>query len=795
MKVAKSWFNEFTDISDITPKEYADALTMSGTMVEGVEELGAELVNVVTGKIVEIQKHENADSLQVCMLDTGSGELLQIVTGATNVKVGQVVPVALHGAKLAGGVSIKKGKLRGVVSNGMLCSHEELGLTTDDLGYEPEYGILILKPDTPVGIDIKEVFGLDESVIEFEITSNRPDCQSVIGLARETAVTFDREFNLHKPVIKGNDENVNDFAKVDVLDSDYCPRYCARMIKNVKIGPSPAWMVKRLQASGIRSINNIVDITNYLLLEYGQPMHAFDLRDLSGSHVIVRRAKDGEKITTLDENEHTLDSSMLVIADEERAVAVAGVMGALNSEVKDDTTTVLFESANFDGASVRVTAKKLGMRTEASAKYEKGLDPNMTLDAVNRACELVEMLGAGEVVGGVIDIYNELPQKRELALRPDKINAFLGANISTEFMIDTLRKLDFEVDTEKMTIKAPTYRADVESEADIAEEIVRIYGYNKIESTLMSGNITTGGKNAKQSFEDSVKKILTAQGMYEILTYSFTNPNIFDKLSIAKDSPLRNVVTITNPLGEENSIMRTTTLASMLEIMEKNYKQRNIYAPLFEIGKVYMPIEDEMLPKESDIITLGMYGEKVDFYAIKGMVEGVFDALGVDGYKFVPQKENPTYHPGRCAEIYIDGKLAGCIGQAHPKVAKLYNMDVECYLAEIDFDTLFDATNHKQTYKKLPKYPAVSRDIAILVDDSVLSGDIVDTIKHAGGKLLDHVEFFDAYKGAQIPAGKKSMAYSAVLRADDRTLTEDEITKVMEKILKNLKNNLGAELR
>lgn len=794
MKVAMSWFNEFTDISDIDPKTYADALTMSGTMVEGVEQLGAELQNVVTGKIIDIKKHENADALQVCMLDTGNGEPLQIVTGATNVKVGQIVPVALHGSKLAGGVTIKRGKLRGVVSNGMLCSHDELGLTTDDLGYEPEYGILILKPDTPIGIDIKEVFGLNENVIEFEITSNRPDCQSVIGLARETAVTFDRPFTLKKPKADGNSENVNDFAKVTVKDSEYCPRYCARMVKNVKIGPSPAWMVKRLQASGIRSINNIVDITNYLLLEYGQPMHAFDLRDISGSHIIVRRANDGEMITTLDEQEHKLDSSMLVIADEQRAVAVAGVMGALNSEVKDDTTTVLFESANFDGASVRVTAKKLGMRTEASVKYEKGLDPNMTLDAVNRACELVEMLGAGEVVGGVIDIHGDLPKKRELKLKVDKINEFLGADISKEFMVDTLRKLDFEVDTDTMTIKVPTYRADVEAEADIAEEIVRIYGYNKIESTLMSGNITSGGKNARQSFSDSVKRTLTAQGMYEILTYSFTNPNIFDRLRIAADSPLRNVVTITNPLGEENSIMRTTTISSMLEIMEKNYKQRNTGASLFEIGKVYIPEEGKQLPNEREVVTLGMYG-KVDFYTIKGMVEGLLDASGIESYKFAPQKENPTYHPGRCADVFINGKLAGRVGQVHPAVASNYNMDAECYVAELDFERLFAAANHKQTYKKLPKYPSVSRDIAILVDDSVLSGDIVETIKRAGGKLLDHVEFFDAYKGAQIPQGKKSMAYSAVLRADDRTLTDEEVTKVMDKILKSLKNNLGAELR
>lgn len=586
----------------------------------------------------------------------------------------------------------------------MLCSHEELGLTPADLGYEPEYGILILDPDTPIGKDIKEVFGMNETVIEFEITSNRPDCQSVIGLAREMAVTFDRPFTLHTPKADGNGENVADFAKVDVLDTAYCPRYCARMVKNVKIGPSPDWMVKRLQASGIRSINNIVDITNYLLLEYGQPMHAFDLRDLTGSHIIVRRAENGEKITTLDETDRVLDDSVLVIADEARAVAVAGVMGALNSEVKDDTTTVLFESANFDGASVRVTAKKLGMRTEASAKYEKGLDPNMTLDAVNRACELVELLGAGEVVGGVIDIHGDLPVGRTLTLRPDKINAFLGTDISTDFMVDTLRKLDFAVDTDAMTVTAPTYRADVEAEADLAEEIARIYGYNKIESTLMAGQITAGGKNEKQRLEDTVKAALTAQGMYEIMTYSFTNPNIFDRLRIPADFPMRKTVVISNPLGEENSIMRTTTLSSMLEILEKNYKQRNASAPLFELAKIYEPIEGEQLPNERDIITLGMYGSG-DFYDLKGVVETLLDTTGVTNYKFVPQKENPTYHPGRCADIYINGKLAGRLGQAHPQVVKNYNMDTDCYLAEISFDAVLEAAGESQTYKKLPKYP------------------------------------------------------------------------------------------
>ncbi len=793
MKVAKSWFNDFVDISDIDTKSYADALTMSGSMVEGTEEMGAELSGVVTGKITDIKKHENADSLQICMIDTGSEEL-QIVTGATNVKVGQIVPVALHGSHLAGGATIKKGKLRGVESNGMLCSHEELGLTVADLGYEPEYGILILNPDTPVGKDIKEVFGLNETVIEFEITSNRPDCQSVIGLARETAVTFGREFKYEKPICKGNDENVADFVKVDVLDNEYCPRYCARMVKNVKIGPSPDWIVKRLQASGIRSINNIVDITNYVLLEYGQPMHAFDLRDISGEHIIVRRANDDEEITTLDEQERKLDSSMLVISDEKRAVAVAGVMGALNSEVKDDTVTVLFESANFDGASVRITAKKLGLRTESSAKYEKGLDPHTTVDAVNRACQLVEMLGAGEVVGGMIDVCGKIPEKKVVKFSVESINAFLGTDISKEFMIKTFKALELDVDENNMTVTAPTFRPDIECEVDLAEEIARIYGYNEIPSTPMRGVVTCGGKNAKQKLEDKVKNILAYQGMYEIMTYSFTNPNIFDKLLVPADSSLRNTVRILNPLGEENSIMRTTTLASMLEILSLNFKQRNQDAALFEIGKIYTPVERQQLPFESEVVTMGMYGEG-DFYSIKGMAEQMLSGIGIEDFSFSPVSDNPSYHSGRCAALKIKGKVVGVLGQVHPKVASNYDIDCEVYAAEISFNALLENANSSKSYKKLPKYPAVTRDLALLADDGVLAGDIYDIIKKASGKILDSVELFDIYRGAQIPEGKKSMAYSIIFRAEDRTLTDEEINKVMDKILRSLEHQTGAKLR
>jgi len=793
MKVAMSWFNEFTDISDITPKQYADALTMSGTMVEGIENLGENLVNVYTGRITEIAAHENADSLVVCKLDMGS-EVLQIVTGAKNVKEGQIVPVATHGAKLAGGINIKRGKLRGVESQGMLCSHEELGISTAELGYEPEDGILILDTSAQIGTDIREVFGLNENVVEFEVTSNRPDCQSVIGLARETAATFGRSINMPVPDVKGNSESVSDFAKVDVQDNVYCPRYCARMIKNVKIAPSPEWMVKRLKASGIRAINNIVDITNYVLLEYGQPMHAFDMRDVAGSHIIVRRANDREEITTLDEQERKLDSSMLVIADEKRAVAVAGVMGAANSEVKADTTTILFESANFDGASVRVTAKKLGLRTESSAKYEKGIDPHMTKAAVDRACQLVEMLGAGEVVGGMIDVCVELPSGKVLQLRCDKIRAFLGADISDNFMIDTLNMLGFDVDESAMTVTCPSYRADVESEADLAEEIVRIYGYDKIPSTIMTGETVAAAKTAEQKMRDKIMDILTAQGMYEILTYSFTGPHIFDKLHIPADSQLRNVVQILNPLGEENSIMRTTTVSSMLEIMAQNNNRRNTSAALFEIAKIYVPVDGDDLPTESDIITLGMYGDG-DFYDIKGVLEAMMMGVGITDCKFALVSDNLMYHPGRCAAVSIAGEMVGYIGQVHPAVADEYDIDCACYVAEISFGAVCKHANYSVSYKKLPKYPAVTRDVAIIADDSVLAGDIEDIIKKSAGKLLEDIKLFDIYKGAQIEAGKKSMAYAIVLRAEDRTLTDEEVSAVMDKVLKNIEKNTGALLR
>lgn len=793
MKVPMSWFNDYTDITGVTPKEYAHALTMTGSKVEGIENIGKEIDNVVTGKIIGIKPHTDSDHLVICQIDVGS-ETLQIVTGAPNVQVGQIVPVAKHVAHLPGGVVIKKGKLRGVESNGMLCSHEELGLTAGDLGYEPEYGILILPGDTPVGMDIKDYFGLNEEVVEFEITSNRPDCFSVIGLARETAVTFGKPFTVKKPEFHENQENIADTLSVEVQNKEKCLRYCARMVKNVQIGPSPRWLSARLRAAGVRSINNIVDITNYIMLEYGQPMHAFDLRDLEGQKIVVRNAKDGEVIQTLDEQKRTLGSSDLVISDAKKAVAVAGVMGGFNSEVKADTTTVVFESATFDGASVRLTAQKTGLRTESSSRYEKGLDPNNTIPAVERACELVEQLGCGEVVGGMICVDGNLPAIKTLAFRPEKINAFLGTNIPAADMVSYLQALEFVVDVEHMALTPPTFRPDIVCEADVAEEIARVYGYDKIPTALLSGETTKGHKTAKQQAQDMVNRLLTAQGMDEICTYTFVSPSMFDKLNLPKDSPLRETVTITNPLGEDTSVMRTTTLGSMMGILSHNYNHRNARARFFEVGKTYIPTEPGKLPAEPEMIMLGMYGD-VDFYNLKGVCEALFENMHVPGVQFAAVSDHPTFHPGRCAEMTVNGKRLGLIGQIHPDVCKNYEIDVPCFAGEIDFALLLENVDREIKYKQLPRFPAVTRDIAVLVDQATPVADIAAVIVKNAGKYLDTIQLFDVYTGERIAANQKSVAYAISFRAQDRSLTSEEVTKTMDKIVQNLETELGAQLR
>ncbi len=795
MKLPMSWLSDYMDMTGITPKEYSDRMTMSGSKVEGVENLGAELDKVVAGKVLTCEDHPDSDHLHVCTVDAGTGETLQIVCGAPNVKAGIIVPVALHGSTLPGGVKIKKGKLRGVVSNGMLCAHDELGISEGLLGYEPEYGILILPDDTPIGTDIKDIFGLNDNVVEFEITSNRPDCFSVIGLARESALTFDRKFTIPEVKFSENSEKIQDYISVEVLDKDKCKRYCARMVKNVKIGPSPKWMRERLNACGVRSINNIVDITNYVLLEYGQPMHAFDLRDIRDNKIIVRRAEDGEVIKTLDEQDRTLTSDDLVIADGERAVAIAGVMGGFNSEVKDDTATVVFESATFDGASVRLTAQRAGLRTESSSRYEKGLDYNNTVPAVERACQLVEELGCGEVCGGMIDVMGNVTKKEPLPFRPEKINKFLGTDIPVEDMIKYFNGLEIAVDTDKMTVTPPTFRPDLEGEADIAEEVARFYGYDKIPTTLLSGEATLGGKNTDQRLNDKINQILCAEGMNEIYTMTFVSPSYFEKINLPADSPFRNVVKITNPLGEDTSVMRTSTIPSMMEILSRNYNYRNPDARLFELGKIFLPKEGEKLPDEPVIITLGMYGADEDFFTLKGTVETLLDELHVKNAEFTAVTDEPTYHPGRTAKVTANGISLGIIGEIHPSVSRKYDIDVPCYMAELSFDAVKAAINDDIKYKPLPKFPAVTRDIAMLVDKNVAVAQIEEIIRNTSGKLLEEVKLFDVYEGEQIPENKKSVAYSAVFRAPDRSLTGEEVQEVFDKILKNLEKKLNAQLR
>ena len=698
MKLPMSWLSDYTDIEGISPKEYADKLTMTGSKVEGVEYLGAELDKVVAGKVLSCEMHPDSDHLHVCMVDVGEEEPLQIVCGAPNVAEGQMVPVALNGAVLPGGVKIKKGKLRGVVSNGMICSHEEMGISESLLGYEPEYGILVLPDDVKPGTDVKDLYGLNENVVEFEITSNRPDCFSIIGLARETAVSFKKSFKIPEVTFHETLDKITDKLSIDVQDKDKCLRYTSRMIKNVKIGPSPKWMRERLEACGIRSINNMVDITNYVLLEYGQPMHAFDLRHLEGGKIIVRRANDGEMIKTLDEQDRKLTSDDLVICDAVKPVAIAGVMGGFNSEIKPDTTEVAFESATFDASSVRLTAQRVGLRTEASSRYEKGLDYNNTVPAIERACQLVEELGCGEVVGGAIDVIGNVKDAQPIMFRPEKINAFLGTDISTDEMVEILTSLEVKIDMENMMLTPPSFRPDLVAEADIAEEIARFHGYDIIPTTLLSGESVIGMKNKEQKVEDKINEVLTAQGMSEIYTYTFVSPSIFDKLNIPAESPLRNTVKITNPLGEDTSVMRTTTIASMMEVLARNYNYRTTSAKMFETAKIFIPTEAGKLPEEPVIITLGMYGENADFFTIKGVCEVLFEQLHIDGVSYIAVTDNPTYHPGRCAEIKVGNKILGTIGEIHPSVSRKFGIDTECYVGELNLENILATMNDDVKY-------------------------------------------------------------------------------------------------
>ena len=895
MILSRNWLNEFVDLKDITDKQFNDDMTLSGSKVETVERPDEELKNVVVGKILEMKRHENSDHMWVLKIDVGQAEPVQIVTGAWNVHVGDYVPAALSGAHLPGGIKIEKGELRGVESDGMLCSLKELGMTAEhdfpyavitpaailndyhpidkdkpsipadikpgdkvygpvlcgrveavkstDGGYDVRVndgtvtraaktvcsnlhegdlvayntksdtictledlhaeqkefphciadGIFILREeDAEPGLNMAHILGFDDSIVEFEITPNRPDCLSVIGLAREASATFKRPLKLHTPEPHGCGGSIADLVDIDIEDGDLCPRYTARMVKNVKIAPSPRWMRERLRNSGVRPINNIVDITNYVMLEYGQPMHAFDFSCVEGGHIIVRTAREGETIQTLDGNERKLTPNMLCICDEHKPVCVAGVMGGANSEIVGDTAMVLFESANFNGVSVRRTASALGMRTDASSRYEKGLDMMNTIKAVERACELVELLGCGEVVDGVMDVVAKEKAPTCIKLEPEKINALLGTELSEDLMREILVSLGFILNGDDIYV--PSWRGDVEHYSDIAEEVARFYGYNKIPCTLMRGETTRGGFSEQQRFDRAIGGAVRALGYDEIITYSFISPTYYDKIRMPKDSPLRKSMKILNPLGEDTSIMRTTILPSMLEIIARNFSYRNKSARLYELGKIYLPREDG-LADEPKYLSLGAYGDGVDFFSFKGSVETLLRELRITNVKFEACTDNASYHPGRCACVYAGETLLGVFGQIHPLVAANYGVDSEIYTAELSFEAMYEMRGGIPVYQPLPKFPAVTRDIAVVCDEAVTVGALEESIRRGAKGLLKEVSLFDIYRGPGVADGKKSVAFNLVLRADDRSLTGDEADEDVQSILAALSADHGAVLR
>ena len=896
MKLSRKWLNEFVDVGSVSDRDFAEAMTLSGSKVEVTEILNDSLKNVVAGRIVKMEHHPDSDHMWVCQLDVGEAEPIQIVTGAWNIHEGDIVPVAKHKSLLPGGVKIEKGKLRGVLSNGMLCSLKELGLTAEhDYPYavikpaallndykpldkekpsipadvqpghkiygkvvaarvtgvssedgfiwacaldtgsgmaaastdcanihegdmvaydtgknhictledlhaqQAEFphcindGIFVLHEDgVQPGDDIAAVIGADDHVVEFEITPNRPDCLSVIGLAREAAVTFNKPLKLHTPEIKGCGGSIADLVDIEIEDPDLCPRYTARLVKNVKIKPSPAWLRERLRNSGVRPINNIVDLTNYVMLEYGQPMHAFDFSCVDGGKIVVRTAREGETIQTLDGNERKLTTNMLCICDEHKPVCVAGVMGGANSEIVGDTAMVLFESANFNGVSVRRTASALGMRTDASSRYEKGLDMMNTIKAVERACELVELLGCGEVVDGVMDVVAKEKAPTVVKLEPDKINALLGTELSEDLMREILVSLGFILNGDDIYV--PSWRGDVEHYSDIAEEVARFYGYNKIPCTLMRGETTRGGFSEQQRFDRAIGGAVRALGYDEIITYSFISPTYYDKIRMPKDSSLRNSLKILNPLGEDTSIMRTTILPSMLEIIARNHSYRNKSARLYELGKIYLPREDG-LADEPKYLSLGAYGDGVDFFSFKGSIETLLHELRITDVKYVACTDNDSYHPGRCAKVYAGETYLGVFGQIHPLVAANYGMDTEVYTAELSFDAMYEKRGDIPVYQPLPKFPAVTRDIAVVCDEAVTVGALEESIRRGAKGLLKDVSLFDIYRGPGVAIGKKSVAFNLVLRADDRSLTGEEADEDVQSILAALKADHDAVLR
>lgn len=805
MNTALSWIKAYVPDLTVSDQDYMDAMTLSGTKVEGYDRFNKNLDKIVVGQIDSIERHPDADKLVICQVNIGS-ETVQIVTGAPNIKVKDKVPVVLDGGKVAGGhdggplpadgIKIKKGKLRGIESCGMMCSIEELGSSREYYPLAPESGIYIMPEDSEIGADAVDVLGLNDVVFEYEITSNRVDCYSVIGIAREAAATFRKPFVLPKVTATGNQEKAEDYISVEVKDTNLCKRYCARVVKNIKIGPSPEWMQRRLAASGIRPINNLVDITNYVMEEYGQPMHAYDISTIAENKIIVKCAEEGDTFETLDGQVRKLDSTILMINDAEKAVGIAGIMGGENSKITDSVQTVLFEAACFDGTNIRLSAKKIGLRTDASGKFEKGLDPNNAEDAINRACQLIDELGCGEVVGGKIDIYPEHVKERRIPFQPDKINRLLGIEVSKEEMLSIFKVLEIEYESSTNELVIPTFRQDLEGTADMAEEVARFYGYDKIPTSLPKGEATTGKLPFKLRIEEVAKEIAEFCGFSQGMNYAFESPKVFDKLLIPVDSELRKAVTIMNPLGEDFSIMRTVSLNGMLNSLSTNYNRRNKNVRLYELGNIYLPkqLPLEELPEERMQFTLGMYGDG-DFFTMKGVVEEFFDKIGLRSkLTYDPSVEAPFLHPGRKAAIKYGIKVVGFLGELHPEVADNYDIGEKAYIAVLDMPVIVEMATFDRKYKGVAKYPAVTRDISMVVPKTILVGQIEETIAKKGGKFLESYQLFDIYEGQQIKSGFKSVAYSIVFRAKDKTLEEAEITESMSQIL-NALQKLGIELR
>ena len=784
MNLSKKWLLDFVDLA-VSDKEFADEMTLSGSKVESFEVEGSELDNIITGRIESLERHPDSDHMWICMVNVGKDETIQIVTGAQNLKVGDVVPVAMDHSVVHGGQKITKGKLRGVESNGMLCSLGELGLTAHDFPYAIEDGIFVLGDDCDrtLGMDIREAIGLNDTVTEFEITSNRPDCLSVIGLAREAAATFKKPLKTHIPYVSPSDGDVNELLSVDIQNPDKCYRYCGAVVKNVRVKASPRWMRERLRACGVRPINNIVDITNYVMLEYGQPMHAFDLRYINNHSIIVRNAKDGETITTLDGIERTLTPEMLVIADADKPVAVAGVMGGEYSGIMDDTNTIVFESACFNGPSTRITSKKLGLRTEASGRYEKELDPQNCMPALMRALELVQLLDAGDVVNGIIDCDKSTKLQRTLPFLPEWVNSFIGIDISADDQKAILERIDVKVEGD--TIVVPSFRNDLEHLADISEEIARFYGYQNIPNRPLAG-VANAALTEAQKLEKVVSSTMLACGFTEIATFSFISPKAYDKIRLPENSPKRNSVVISNPLGEDTSVMRTTVIPSMLDVLSRNYNNRNESAALFELSNEYIWKGPDELPDENEKLTIGMYGNAYDFFTLKGAVEELFDVVGIKNYDVEPLTDDPTFHPGRTAVIKLGDEVLSVIGEVHPAVLNNYEIGTKAYVAQVDFAALLKYGDNKRSYKALPKFPSSSRDLSFVCDSDVPVMKIEKIIAKAVGKILEDIALFDVYVGSQIPEGKKSVAFSVRMRAADRTLTDAEADSAVKKAVDEL---------